>query len=488
MLTLMACGGGGGSSSGGASTAVTIPVVSSSSSSSVTPAPTVNLVASSPIIKIGQTGTVAISTTNADSCSEKTIGNVTTNGSANYSPTASGHATFSVTCTGTGGSKTAAITISTPYPVLPSSYENKNAAYGERFNFTELYAIQDKILRKIPGRYTEHFAVTGMQWVDLRQDGNLQLVIGTYVGYNPGIINENVNPISGAIKVLTKTNGVWADVTADFLDTDSGCMAPRKLVVADFNNDSIPDIFVSCHGYDGPETTAPEFREGIQHIILSNKSSKFSNVSLGSIGRLYAHGASAADINNDGNIDLVVADAHSSTSAVQIFLGDGKGQFSNDTQQRINPVKGGIYNYNQYWSIELFRNKDKSLSMLVAGTELNSLTTDGSPSLMFNSQDGYFLSSPTVLPAIGHRLTTVLDAIKQDNKLYVLTTENSYQGVTIESIDLTTNTNSILFTQTSGILSASDPNSNWLPWMQILNGHIVSYIDSQYDGTINIAL
>ena len=75
----------------------------------------------------------------------------------------------------------------------------------------------------------------------------------------------------------------------------NGCIHPRKAIVADFNGDGRPDIFVACHGYD-----ATPFPGEANKVVLSQPNGTYvtSNASA-DVG--FHHGAAAADLNGDGN-------------------------------------------------------------------------------------------------------------------------------------------------------------------------------------------
>ena len=108
MLGAVACGGGG---SGGAGPIA--PVVP------VTPAPTVSLSIDQSKVTIGQSAKLTWSSTNATSCtaSGSWSGPQAISGTSLQTPTASGPATYTLTCTGEGGSDSQTATLTTTPPV-----------------------------------------------------------------------------------------------------------------------------------------------------------------------------------------------------------------------------------------------------------------------------------------------------------------------------------------------------------------------------------
>ena len=98
MLFIVSCGGGGG---GGGSTP-TPPT---------TPAPTVNLSAEPTSVVLESTSTLTWSSTNATSCSASWTTQTGTSGSEAVTITSVGDNTFSISCTGAGGTRSASVTV-----------------------------------------------------------------------------------------------------------------------------------------------------------------------------------------------------------------------------------------------------------------------------------------------------------------------------------------------------------------------------------------
>lgn len=96
---LASCGGGGG---GGGGSAPTTPT---------TPAPTVNLSADPTSVLLESTSTLTWSSTNATSCSASWTSQTGTSGSEAVTITTAGNNSFSISCTGDGGSGSASVTV-----------------------------------------------------------------------------------------------------------------------------------------------------------------------------------------------------------------------------------------------------------------------------------------------------------------------------------------------------------------------------------------
>src|SRR6185312_7988007 len=91
---------------------------------------------------------------------------------------------------------------------------------------------------------------------------------------------------------------------------------PGGTVVEDFNNDGIPDVAMA--DYDKPA--------GV-YVLLGNGQGSFAFASSPLVGG-DAHGLAAADFDGDGNIDMVVSSISNGPSdIVSVLRGHGDGTF-----------------------------------------------------------------------------------------------------------------------------------------------------------------
>ncbi len=151
-------------------------------------------------------------------------------------------------------------------------------------------------------------------------------------------------------------DGKWSRVAGV-----KGCLHPRKGVVADFNRDGIPDVFVACTGYDGG--TFPGERS---KLWLSDGGKGFVLSDVLDVG--YYHGAAAADVNGDGYPDLVVANIKRNPN-VYFLINQKDGTFREDTG-RID----GVANAGPYFSVELLDvDGDGRVDLVMGGHEQSGL-------------------------------------------------------------------------------------------------------------------
>ena len=145
----------------------------------------------------------------------------------------------------------------------------------------------------------------------------------------------------------------------------------RKLVVADFNGDRRPDLFIADHGTSTELPDDP--RRGYQNqLALSNESGQLvdatSNLPQHSD---FSHSATAGDIDGNGTVDLFVANLNCCGDRTQpeILLNDGTGHFR-DAFDRLPDVPRDQYGNFVYTTSELIDvNGDRSLDLVLGAME-----------------------------------------------------------------------------------------------------------------------
>ena len=135
--------------------------------------------------------------------------------------------------------KVLAVGSSEPLYNIPIAVQKTSYLNAKNLNITS----QKIPTYAITNTYRED-AFGGIAYGDFLQDGNISLV--TFTNWN--WTDRSLPWQAGSVYFYKYVNGEPVDVTAKLLKDRTGCMAPRKVIVADFNNDGKPDVYASCHG------------------------------------------------------------------------------------------------------------------------------------------------------------------------------------------------------------------------------------------------
>jgi hypothetical protein len=242
----------------------------------------------------------------------------------------------------------------------------------------------------------------------------------------------------GEFRFYRLVNGSYLQ-QAGRIDDPTGCIHPRKAVVADFNRDQKPDIFVACHGYD-----AAPFPGESNYVLLSQPNGVYISRPVGVPG--FYHSATAADINNDGFVDVVVTDSHASR-ALLVFANDGQGNFT---------LRSDLFSIPRanYFTVEAADVDNDGRTDIIAGGH----DWENAPAtVLLNNGSGTFASAQTrILPAVPNE-GVVLDFVVVDadrdgnNEVYVLRTSGGdgtfYQSVTVQKVTWPSLSSSVLMSQ-----------------------------------------
>jgi hypothetical protein len=306
------------------------------------PAPTVNVSVSQAKAAVGSSATLTWSSTNATSCvglDSMVAGAQATSGSLTITPTVGGQFTYTISCDGTGGTAKQSASLVVPHPVKLSSYLNRN-------NFPIFNP-------RIPGMYEiagytpdtnelGFYSLRAIAFADFFQDSTTTAIAfsSIYKGVF-GPVNKNRMPDSTSkiVFVQRKSDGSWADVTSRLItnlpDRYIDCITPGFTEVSDFNGDGKPDAIVGCTGIDFPladYATQQANSVSYQYILLSQPDGTYKVSRMDSVGKIYAHGVSVADIDGDGKADILFVDPLTVKTPF-ILWGNGDGSFRMDTSR-----------------------------------------------------------------------------------------------------------------------------------------------------------
>jgi hypothetical protein len=351
-----------------------------------------------------------------------------------------GNYAYTLSCTGAGGAgwNSASLLVTN---LKPSSYENKNEMGNAPVSLAAL------------GLYNAFAAA------DFFHDGSTAVVFHT-LEYNPN--NPATYQNYGHIHFFKQDQyGTWTDGTSTLLATTTGCIHPRKAVVADFNRDGKPDIFFACHGID-----APPFPGEQPHLLLSQPDGTYSNVVVPIT--CYCHSGSAADINGDGLADVLVTD--NIIAQTPFFLmNNGDGTFTPDYSRLPASLKGG-----QIFTSELIDFSGSGLyDVFLAGNEPGTTSypqSEFGPEVLPNDGSGHFITKAPIDLLVGGSFGLALDVVFQNNYAYLLKVNPQYTSSEIQKISYPAGPGSVIYSH-----SGAYPNgSSWIDWIIPYNGQIMS--------------
>ena len=217
-------------------------------------------------------------------------------------------------------------------------------------------------------------ALTGLAVTDL--DTRNVVTFGDFFQEGPGAIAAFVmaNQPGGARPFFFKRIGsAWADQTSAVLAATTGCTTASSAITADFNGDGRHDVFVTCKAGLGESQwffISNANTKGFQKIALKDQSNApFS---------FKATQAAAADINNDGVMDLVLAEP---LTGLKILLGNSPVNTSNPTfslapSRLVNGfVTGGYSLPSGIQGVQLIPNASSRFDLIIMGDSSNGFPT-----------------------------------------------------------------------------------------------------------------
>ena len=403
---IVGCGGGGGS--------VPIPAAK---------APTVSISLSAAKVAVNAQVTVTWASTDASSCvgTDALPATQPINGSASVTQAAGGQFTYTITCTGAGGSATAKVTGIVPMKVFATSYENKNSIPFDR---TQIQSFQLLGIARDPDEIWEN--PRDMTFGDFFQTGQ-------YSAFAVSVRSRNLYGVVGLPDVPGKayflsldSSGKWVDRTTELLKTPADrdvCVSASFSLTADFNNDGKPDVYVACHGLDYDlGITDPIKQKAVytehQVLFLSQPDGTYKRIDVPF--QIYGHQAALGDINGDGFVDVLTTNSMDFTGGGAditpfVMLGKGDGTFVRDN----TIVPASIYDYSGrtdgIWGVQLIPVSGRLDAVIGGG---NTVWLKG------NGKGGFDVKDITVLPTMfipttGAKYLFPLDVIYQNGFFYL---------------------------------------------------------------------
>lgn len=151
----------------------------------------------------------------------------------------------------------------------------------------------------------------GFVYVDMNNDGFEDIF---YPYSSNGEFNTKPDVFLFNGTTYTKDNSMLPN---DYI----GNQNTRKTIIGDFNNDSLPDLFLINHGYEDVNYYPGEKNT----LLLSDKSTgKYKVGNITTIEKAFWHGGASGDLNGDGNLDIILL----GSKPAKVLYGDGNGNFN----------------------------------------------------------------------------------------------------------------------------------------------------------------
>lgn len=167
---------------------------------------------------------------------------------------------------------------------------------------------------------------------------------------------------------------------------------PTEVIVSDFNGDGFSDIFVANSGKDAPPQ--PGFQNA---LALSNPDGKLvdATANLPSLNDS-THSACAADIDNDGDVDLYIGNYWAlNMISPYLLINDGSGVFS--TGQGLLP-SSVMLSHNGYTTCAFADvNHDDSPDLILG--HFDTISSSPISQILLNDGNGVFTVLPGAMPA-----------------------------------------------------------------------------------------
>jgi hypothetical protein len=331
-ILLQACGGGGGGGGQRSPGPLTPPAPPPPPPA----APTLDFTASAAKVAAGDTMTLTWSSANATGCTASGAwsGAQPATGTAAVRQDAMGRHTYTLACTGAGGTVSKSVELLAVAKMWPTSYENKHNAGIDNPRLPFL----SNLANWAPEPQEMYFWSRAVAFADFFQDGTWGAIAFStfyrdrFPGFNPNKMPDSPSKLYFLHRL---PDGRWEDRTVALLREGQSrftCLQPNYLQVADFNHDGAPDVFLTCTGVDFI-TDADIDGVSDQFVVLSQPDGRYVINRL-DIPLIYSHGAAVADINGDGHQDILTVAPRAGIYGFGIPLvlwGRGDGTFQLDT-------------------------------------------------------------------------------------------------------------------------------------------------------------
>lgn len=169
-----------------------------------------------------------------------------------------------------------------------------------------------------------------MAWADFNGDGLNDIIIcPAFFSSRPLLPCEFwLNRGSGRFEIAT------SEVVTGTLGLPGGV---NSILIADFNGDGRPDVFLATQGIEDPDRSQPDSFTAHNRVLLSQTDGKLldtTNASLASDTMGFHHPSAMGDINGDGSVDIAICGLGGTgggrpmPAGIYFLMNDGHGKFT----------------------------------------------------------------------------------------------------------------------------------------------------------------
>lgn len=288
-------------------------------------------------------------------------------------------------------------------------------------------------------------------YLDADGDGDTDIFMGTGQYLLEGEVDSVLYLNDGA--------GNFSSATAPFGDNMPPATHARKSLSADFTGNGLMDVLVLDHGYDADPFPGSQPKLIIQDSVGSFTWRKLTDQTG------FHHGGAAADIDNDGDIDIFVGGFDPF-----FYVNDGAGNFTKADNRFDDSIE-------KVFSAELIDiDEDGFIDLMVGAHERDGNVTRiywGSTSGSYSSSTSFAVPAKSPLGAVLDFDAADLDG-DGDLDLIINRTRDGddgagagfYQGATVQYLR---NDGNRGFTDVSASLIdlPGDGSSSWFPWVRV---------------------
>ena len=178
---------------------------------------------------------------------------------------------------------------------------------------------------------------SAFEYFDYDLDGDLDIFCR--VGFYPGQGDSNAANTNNDIRILINNNNTWTLADRDIVDFQPN-RAYRKIVAVDIDNDGDLDM-IGFNAEDPAPYNGNRTMGGLDLFRFNDGNFYFEEIIPYQEGNpTFFHSGSAADVNNDGWIDLIAGTG-------KMILNNGDGTFQNSAYDLVQGNSGGMDWYSQ---------------------------------------------------------------------------------------------------------------------------------------------